>query len=126
VPSFLTPLVDKVLAERKKAGPETLLFPAASGNNLRNDVFAKALNRAKKLSGLSDKDISHHSLRHYGGTQFGATGASLADVKEYLGHSSTAAAIRYLHPTGRGVQLVESMPVPDSIELLTGAESEDG
>lgn len=126
VPSFLTPLVDKLLAERKKAGPETLLFPAANGNNLRNDVFAKALNRAKKLSGLSDKAISHHSLRHYGGTQFGATGASLADVKEYLGHSSTAAAIRYLHPTGRGVQLVESMPVPDSIELLTGAESEEG
>lgn len=119
IPTSLAPLVEKLLRESGESGPETLLFPSASGNNLRNDVFAKALNRAKKLSGLSDKFISHHSLRHYGGTQFGATGASLADVKEYLGQSSTAAAIRYLHSTGRGVQLVEAMPVPESIELLT-------
>jgi integrase len=119
VPSFLEPYVEELLAARSKEGPEALLTPAASGANMRNDVFANALNRAKKKAGLEESGISHHSLRHYGGTQYGITGAGLAEVMEWLGDSSPEAALRYLHPTGRALELAEKMPVPQALNTST-------
>ena len=113
VPSFLEQFIQELVDARSVDGPDALLTPAASGANLRNDVFANALNRAKKKAGLEDSGISHHSLRHFGGTQYGVTGAGLADVMEWLGDSSVVAALRYLHPTGRAVELSEKMPIPE-------------
>ena len=113
VPSFLEQFIQDLVDARSVDGPDALLTPAASGANLRNDVFANALNRAKKKAGLEDSGISHHSLRHFGGTQYGVTGAGLADVMEWLGDSSVVAALRYLHPTGRAVELSEKMPIPE-------------
>jgi integrase len=115
IPSFLEPFVEELVSTRSIEGQDALLTPAASGSNMRNDVFANALNRAKKKAGLENSGISHHSLRHYGGTQYGITGAGLAEVMVWLGDSSPEAALRYLHPTGRASELAERMPVPESL-----------
>jgi len=42
-------------------------------------------------------EFRFHDLRHTGQTLAAATGATLADLKKRLGHSSDAAAVRYLH-----------------------------
>lgn len=45
-------------------------------------------------------------LRHTGQTLAASTGATLADLKKRLGHSSAAAALRYLHAVeGRDKEL---------------------
>ncbi|MGW3606646.1 tyrosine-type recombinase/integrase [Micromonospora sp. NPDC005161] len=42
-------------------------------------------------------DLTFHDLRHTGQTLAAQTGATLADLVKRLGHSSMAAARRYLH-----------------------------
>jgi integrase len=43
--------------------------------------------------------VHFHDLRHTGGTLAAATGASLKELMARLGHSSTRAALIYLHAT---------------------------
>ena len=55
-------------------------------------------------------DISFHDLRHTGQTLAASTGASLADLKQRLGHSSNAAAQRYMHAIeGRDAQIADAL-----------------
>ena len=42
-------------------------------------------------------DLRFHDLRHTGATLAAATGATLADLMQRLGHSTPAAALRYQH-----------------------------
>lgn len=94
------------------AAPGSLLFPSPTDNqvHMRNDYFAKQLIRAKKTVGLSSSGITPHSFRHFAGTYFASSGANLAEVKSWLGDSSTAAVQRYLHPVGRDYQIAQNMP----------------
>jgi integrase len=110
IPSFLNGFVEKLLADRAKNGVDAFLFVSPSGGFIRNDVLAKALSRAKSRCGLGHLAITPHSFRHFGATQFVASGASFAELKERLGDSSSAAAILYLHPTGQEAKIVEEMP----------------
>jgi integrase len=43
--------------------------------------------------------IHFHNLRHTGNTLTAEAGASLRELKERMGHSSTRAAMIYLHST---------------------------
>ncbi|MET8041844.1 tyrosine-type recombinase/integrase [Micromonospora sp. NPDC005215] len=52
--------------------------------------------RRGPLAGRLD-DLTFHDLRHTGQTLAAQTGATLADLMKRLGHSSMAAARRYLH-----------------------------
>ena len=58
------------------------------------------------------RTFSYHTslIQAHGATQFVASGASFAELKERLGDSSSAAAILYLHPTGQEAKIVEEMP----------------
>lgn len=112
VSSGLTHQLDNLLQERLADGTNALLFPAASGGHLRNDVLATALKRAKAKADLADSGFTPHSLRHYGGTQFSGAGATLADVQAWLGDVSEKAALRYLHPLDQARTIAERMPVP--------------
>lgn len=112
VSSGLTNQLDTLLKERLLEGPNALLFPAANGSHLRNDVLATALKRAKAKADLADSGFTPHSLRHYGGTQFSGAGATLADVQAWLGDVSEKAALRYLHPLDQAREIAERMPVP--------------
>lgn len=56
--------------------------------------------------------ISFHDLRHTGQSLAAATGASLVDLKQRLGHSSTAAAQRYMHAVdGRDAEIAKALSV---------------
>ena len=117
VTSQLTPLLDSLLAKRMGGGKNALLFPAAGGAHLRNDVLATALKRAKAKVDLADSGLTPHSLRHFGGTQFSAAGGSLVELKKWLGDSSDKAALGYLHPVGKAREIAERMPLLDVATL---------
>lgn len=61
---------------------------------MRDNALYQAIVRARKRVGL---DISFYDLRHTGQSLALATRATLADLKKRLGHSSSAAAQRYIH-----------------------------
>lgn len=108
VTSRLTSSIEQVLS-RIPANPEALLFPSPTGEHQRHDVFMNSWNPALKRSGLSDSNFTPHSLRHFAGTQLAKAGANIAEIKNWLGDSSTSAVMRYVHPTNRTGSLVENM-----------------
>lgn len=94
----ISPDLKEPLAQLAAASDSgALLFPGVAGNVQRVDSFSKTFAKAVKSAGLEGQGISLHGLRHYGGTKFGETGASLAEIKNFLGDASTKAAERYLH-----------------------------
>jgi integrase len=91
----IPPHILPVVAEHARtwAGP-TLFFVDAHGQRLNGDTVYKAFVRARRKVGIT---ISFHDLRHTGSTLAASAGASLADLKRRLGHSTSAAALRYMH-----------------------------
>jgi len=88
--------------------PESLLFPAFDGSShLAQSTFTKHWYPARRAAGR--EDMPFHALRHYAGTRYAQTGASLRETMTRLGHSSTAAAMRYQHATGRDDELAARM-----------------
>jgi integrase len=71
-----------------------------------NAVY-QAFVRARKLVGLS---IAFHDLRHTGQSLAAAAGASVPDLKKRLGHSSSVAALRYMHAIeGRDAEVARAL-----------------
>lgn len=75
------------------AGPEFFCV-GRDGKRMRGNAIYQAFVRARTKLELS---LSFHDLRHTGQSLAAATGASLVDLKKRLGHSSNAAAQRYMH-----------------------------
>ena len=65
----------------------------AAHSNFRRRVWLPALAAA----GLAD--VHFHDLRHAGNVLAAAAGANLRELMERMGHSTTRAAIIYLHST---------------------------
>ncbi len=73
------------------------VFVGPKGARLRRSSFRRIWNKARTTVGLPD--VHFHDLRHVGNTLAAANGASLKDLMARMGHSSTRAALIYLHAT---------------------------
>lgn len=86
---------------------EEFYFVDRDGTRVRSNAVYQAFVRARKKVGVS---ITFHDLRHTGQSLAAATGASLVDLKQRLGHSSTAAAQRYMHAVeGRDAEIAKAL-----------------
>ena len=74
-----------------------MVFVGPQGGRLRRANFRRIWNKARAAVGLPE--LHFHDLRHTGGTLAAATGASLRELMERLGHSSVRAAMIYQHAT---------------------------
>ncbi|GIM86012.1 site-specific integrase [Salinispora arenicola] len=91
----------------KYAGRERL-FISRDGSPLRGNTLYQAFVRARKKVGMDN--LMFHDLRHTGQTLAAQTGATLADLMKRLGHSSMAAARRYLHAVdGRDQEIAKAL-----------------
>jgi integrase len=72
------------------------VFPAERGGPIRRSNFTRRVwipaTRAAEVEGLR-----FHDLRHTAATMAVATGASTRELMVRMGHSSSAAALRYQH-----------------------------
>lgn len=59
----------------------------------------------KKAAASVGSTANFHSLRHYSGTRYAQTGATLKEAMARLGHSSPVAAMRYQHAGTRDDEL---------------------
>jgi integrase len=120
VTSALTEKIDQLL-ESVHESQEALLFPSASAwdGHLRHDVFMNSWRPALSRSGIKLGAFSPHGLRHFAGTHLHVAGATIAELKEWLGDSTTAAVMRYVHTTGRTPGIADKMANQD--EFLESA-----
>ena len=65
---------------------------------------------SKTTRSLGIADLRFHDLRHFQGTMYAQTGATLAEIQGRLGHSTVQAAMRYQGiAQGRDAELTERM-----------------
>jgi integrase len=95
IPPHLAPVLDAHLDEHVQSGRDALLFPARHGGHMAPASLYRVWYPARDAAGRPD--LRFHDLRHTGATLAAATGATLADLMQRLGHSTPAAALRYQH-----------------------------
>ncbi|GLU50127.1 tyrosine-type recombinase/integrase [Nocardiopsis ansamitocini] len=88
--------------------PEAFVFVGARGGQLRRSNFSHYWAAACAAVGL--EGVHLHDLRHAGNTFAAEAGASLRELMNRMGHSSTRAALIYLHARdGRARDIADAL-----------------
>jgi integrase len=105
IPPHVLPILATHLEEW--AGTERV-FVGQGGEPMRGDALRQAFARARTKVGM--EGFTFHDLRHTGQTLAAAAGATMKDLMKRLGHSSQAAANRYLHAVeGRDAEIAAAL-----------------
>jgi len=105
IPPHVLPVLRKHMDEY--AGPDRV-FVGRTGAPMRGDAIRQAFTRARSRVGM--EEFTFHDMRHTGQTLAASTGATLKDLMKRLGHSSTAAAYRYVHAVeGRDAEIASAL-----------------
>jgi integrase len=108
IPPHIVPLIEDHLSRHVGAGRDALVFGAESGGHLQPSTLARHWYRSRAAAGRND--LRWHDLRHSGAVLAAATGATLAELMQRLGHSTPQAAMRYQHvAAGRGREVAALM-----------------
>ncbi|MEU4833310.1 site-specific integrase [Streptosporangium sp. NPDC023615] len=87
---------------------EAFVFLGAKGAMLRRPAFSRIWAKALKAANLSG--VHFHDLRHTGNTFASQSGATLRELMNRMGHSTTRAALIYLHTeNGRDQMIADGM-----------------
>ena len=104
LPPHIIPAIEDHLAKYVGTGRDSLVFPAEHGGHLQPSTLQRHWYKARALAGRPD--LRFHDLRHSGAVLAAATGATLAELMDRLGHSTPQAAMRYQHAVrGRGREI---------------------
>jgi len=98
VPDTVLPEVQGHLDAHTSAGPDALLFISSGGKLLRHSTFRRGT-WYPALAATDLKGVHFHDLRHAGNHLVAEAGANLRELMERMGHSSSRAALIYLHST---------------------------
>ena len=126
IPEVIVPELRSHLARFAADGDEGLVFTSTDGtplrhSNFRNRVWLGAVEKA----GLAD--LHFHDLRHTGNQLAAGTGATLRELTDRMGHSTTRAALIYLHGSDqRQHEIAQALSNLAQAELKGPAESEKG
>ena len=97
-------------------GDDALVFTSPTGSPLRHSNFRRRIwLPALGRSGLAGTHFD--DLRHTGNTLTAGTGANLRELMDRMGHSSTRAALIYLHGSDARQQ-----EIADSLSELAAKE----
>ena len=86
LPPHLVPVLQEHLRRHVGDPSSALLFPARHGGNMAPSALYAVWYPAREAAGRPD--LRFHDLRHTGATLAAATGATLADLMQRLGHST--------------------------------------
>jgi integrase len=105
IPPHVVPIVEAHM--REWSGPDRV-FIGRDGKPMRGDAVRQAFTRARRQADMPG--FRFHDLRHTGQTLAASAGATLKDLMKRLGHSSSAAAQRYLHAVdGRDAEIASAL-----------------
>jgi integrase len=95
-PPHLGEAIKEHLKTHAQWGSDGLLFPTTHGEQYRSPTFHQAyFRKAREAAGRPD--LRFHDLRHTGATLAAASGATLAELMQRLGHTTVSAALAYQH-----------------------------
>jgi integrase len=95
-PPHIGEAIKEHLRKHAQWGKDGLLFPTTHGEQYRAPTFHQAyFRKARQAAGRPD--LRFHDLRHTGATLAAASGATLAELMQRLGHSTVSAALAYQH-----------------------------
>lgn len=95
MPPFLAEELERHMDAHTPVGKESLVFVGEKGGPLSTSSLAEAWDEARTKLGLTN--VTLHDLRHASGTIMAWTGATTRELMEHLGHSTSAASLRYQH-----------------------------
>ncbi|RCV49698.1 tyrosine-type recombinase/integrase [Marinitenerispora sediminis] len=95
LPELIIDELRRHLDEYAAPGPNGYVFVGVKGNPLRRSNFTPYWAKACEAVGLVG--VHFHDLRHTGNTYAAEAGASLRELMNRMGHSSSRAAMVYLH-----------------------------
>lgn len=95
VPSFLVPEIQAHLDKYVKPQADAWVFLGAKGARPTRNNFHTIWDKARTAAGIPGMHL--HDLRHTGNTLAAETGATLRELMDRMGHTSTRAALIYLH-----------------------------
>lgn len=102
--------------------PEALVFPARQGGHMAESSLTTVFYPAREKAGR--EDLRWHDLRHTGATLAGAMGATVAELKARLGHSTTQAAMTYQHSDkdrdGAIAALISAKVIAEAVPITRG------
>jgi integrase len=107
LPAILLPEVAAHLDKFTPVAADSLVFVGPKNAPLRRPNFSRAWRQATEAAGLIGFHI--HDLRHTGNNIAAATGASLRELMDRMGHSTTRAALIYQHRTAERDRLIAAM-----------------
>lgn len=94
LPPFLTDMLREHLLKQATIDPEAYVFVTRNG---RNVYFGAPRAMRRALNAIGRPDVATHDLRHTASVLKAMSGATVADLKRDLGHSTMDAAQRYMH-----------------------------
>jgi integrase len=95
-PPHLGEAIKDHLKNHAQWGRDGLLFPTTHGEQYRAPTLHQAyFRKAREAAGRPD--LRFHDLRHTGATLAAASGATLAELMQRLGHTTVSAALAYQH-----------------------------
>ena len=86
IPPHIIPVIEAHLSKYVETKRDSLLFPADHGGHLQPSTLYQHWYKARDAAGRPD--LRFHDLRHSGAVLAAATGASIAELMERLGHST--------------------------------------
>lgn len=106
----MTDRVHEILTRRfAERGDSEHVFQAKDGGARNYNI--KALETAWKKAGI--ERVGYHTMRHTAASRLAQAGASLQDIAQLLGHTTTAMSEKYSH-------LIPSQSLARSIHVLNG------
>jgi integrase len=96
IPELIVADIRSHLDSFAQPGHDGLIFTSPTGTSLRHSAFrGRVWVKATAQAGLAR--LHFHDLRHTGNMLTAATGATLRELMDRMGHSTTRAALIYLH-----------------------------
>jgi integrase len=115
-PTVISPIVSWHLQCFAEPGPNGRVFVGPNGATPQRSNFNRIWRKATRDAGVTG--LRFHDLRHTGNSLAASTGASLRELMDRMGHSSTRAAMIYQHATkDRGREIADAIGARTTQEL---------
>ncbi|WP_197704562.1 site-specific integrase [Jatrophihabitans sp. GAS493] len=121
IPAAMLPDLKAHLEKFSESGRDGVVFVGPAGGVLRRQNFRRIWIQA--LTTAEVPQVHFHDLRHTGNSLAAESGATLRDLMDRMGHSSTRAALIYLHSSSRRGQAIADH-ISEQIEASKAAETE--
>jgi integrase len=126
MPPVILPEITAHLADHADPDPEAVIFTSPSGGLLRHSNFYRRV-WLPALTATTLPGVHLHDLRHAGNVLIANAGADPRELMERMGHSTSRAALIYLHSTSaRQRELAETVASRVRSELARSASCGTG